>query len=139
MVLTNVRRLLFAVLSLGMIGTGTELLLLDHVESWTQLVPIALLAVALIALLWVAAAAAPAATSLFQLVMALFVAAGLLGLVLHYRGAEAFQREVDPTLKGRALFWKTVRAKAPPALAPASMIGLGLVGFAYTQTVRREE
>jgi hypothetical protein len=137
--LNNVRRLLFGVLSLGMIGTGTELLLLDHFESWMQLVPLALLAVALIVLLWVALAAAPAATSLFQLVMALFVAAGLLGLVLHYRGAEEFQREVDPTLSGRALFWKTVRAKAPPALAPASMIGLGLIGFAYTQTVRRPE
>jgi hypothetical protein len=28
-----------------------------------------------------------------------------------------------------------VRAKAPPALAPASMIGLGLIGFAYTQSL----
>ena len=135
----NVRYLLFAVLLLGMIGTGSELLLLNHVESWAQLVPIALLAGALMCLLWLAAAARPAAAALFQFVMALFVAAGLLGMVLHYRGAAEFQREVDPTLRGRALFWKTVRAKAPPALAPASMIGLGLVGFAYTQSIRREE
>ncbi len=122
-----------------MIGTGSELLLLNHLESWAQIVPIALLACAMIVLVWLGAAARPLAASLFQFVMALFVAAGLLGMVLHYRGAEEFQREVDPTLGGRALFWKTVRAKAPPALAPASMIGLGLVGFAYVQSIRREE
>jgi hypothetical protein len=71
--------------------------------------------------------------------MALCVAAGVIGIVFHYQGAQAFQLEVNPSLDGSALFWKTVRAKAPPALAPASMVGLGLIGFAYTQLVRGEE
>ena len=133
------RRLLLAVLTLGMLGTGSELLLLNHIESWTQQIPLALLAAALLALVWMVAGRGPLASTIFQVIMTLFVAAGLFGVVLHYRGAEAFQLEVDPSLRGGALFWKTVRAKAPPALAPASMIGLGLIGFAYTQIVRREE
>lgn len=133
------RRLLLAVLVLGMTGTGLELLLLSHIESWTQQIPLALLAAALLTLVILVTRRGPLPTMIFQVIMALFVAAGLFGVVLHYRGAEAFQLEVDPTLKGSALFWKTVRAKAPPALAPASMIGLGLIGFAYTQIVRREE
>jgi hypothetical protein len=135
----TVRRLLFAVLLLGMLGTGSELLLLNHVESWTQLIPLALLAAALLTLSWLAGRPGPLPAMLFQLTMVLFVAAGFIGMVLHYQGAQAFQLEVDPSLNGGALFWKTIRAKAPPALAPASMIGLGLIGFAYTQTVRREE
>ncbi len=121
-----------------MLGTGSELLLLNHVESWEQLVPVALLAAALLTLAWLAARQGPLPAMLFQVAMALFVAIGLIGIVLHYAGARAFQLEVDPSLTGSALFWKTVRAKAPPALAPASMIGLGLIGFAYTQIVRRE-
>ena len=120
-----------------MLGTGTELLLLNHVESWLQWTPLALFAAAIPVQLWVAARQNGAAIAVFQIVMTLFLAAGAIGLVLHYRGAQAFQLEVDPSSTGMALFWKTVRAKAPPALAPASMIGLGLVGFAYVETVRR--
>jgi hypothetical protein len=135
----NVRRLLFAVLVLGMLGTGSELLLLNHLENWTQLIPIGLLACAVLALAWLVVRPGSAPMMLFQGTMALFVAAGVIGIVLHYQGARAFQLEVNPSLNGSALFWKTVRAKAPPALAPASMIGLGLIGFAYTQSVRREE
>jgi hypothetical protein len=131
----NVRNLLFAVLLLGMLGTGSELLLLNHLEDGFQLVPVALLGAGLPVLLWLSASRRRLPTTLFQVTMVMFVAAGLLGLVLHYQGAQAFQLEVDPALKGTALFWKTVRAKAPPALAPASMIGLGLIGFAYTQSL----
>jgi hypothetical protein len=65
--------------------------------------------------------------------MALCVASGLLGMVLHYRANVEFQREIDPSLAGTRLFWKVVRAKAPPSLAPGVMAELGLLGllFAY--------
>lgn len=122
-----------------MLGTGAELLLLNHVESLAQLIPLVLLAAALLTLVWLAAGRGRLPAVTFQATMVMFVAAGVIGLVLHYQGAQAFQLEVDPSLKGIALFWKTVRAKAPPALAPASMIGLGLVGFAYTASIRRTE
>ena len=135
----TVRALLLSVLFAGFLGIGAELLLLNHVEAWTQLIPIVLLSLALVLLGWLAAAPGPAAIMAFQLTMVLFVAAGIIGVVLHYQGAQAFQLEVDPSLKGMALFWKTVRAKAPPALAPGSMIGLGLIGFAYTQCFTTNE
>lgn len=132
-----VDRLLLAALVMGMVGTGTELLLIGHVEAWAQLVPVALLALGLLVLLWQVVTPRETPLQVFQVTMVLFMAAGLLGLVFHYQGARAFQLEVDPSLKGSALFWKTVRAQAPPALAPGSMIGLGIVGLAYAQSVRR--
>jgi hypothetical protein len=64
--------------------------------------------------------------------MVLFVVAGALGIYYHYAANVEFQREVDPSLVGTALFWKAMAAKAPPALAPGSMAQLGLIGLAYT-------
>ena len=135
--LLTVRRILFIVLLGGMVGTLTELLLLDHVEEPMQLVPVVLLAVAVLAFGLQASLPARLWTRLFRATMILFVVAGAVGIVLHYHGASEFQLEVDPTLKGAALFWKSVRATAPPALAPASMTGLGLIGLAYMHVARR--
>ena len=39
---------------------------------------------------------------------------------------------MDPQLAGWPLFVKIVTAKAPPALAPASMVMIGLLGLIYT-------
>ncbi len=39
---------------------------------------------------------------------------------------------MDPALSGSALWWKVLRAKAPPALAPGTMVQLGLIGLAYS-------
>ena len=63
--------------------------------------------------------------------MLLFVAAGGFGIVLHYRANVEYQLESDPGLKGRALMWKVLAAKSPPALAPGVMAQLGLLGLAY--------
>jgi hypothetical protein len=52
-------------------------------------------------------------------------------VVLHYRANVEFQREVDPSIAGRALLVKAMKAKAPPALAPGTMTQLGLIGLAY--------
>jgi hypothetical protein len=64
--------------------------------------------------------------------MVLFVVAGALGVYYHYVANVDFQREVDPSVQGMALFWKAMSAKTPPALAPGAMAQLGLIGLAYT-------
>ena len=67
-----------------------------------------------------------------RILMVLFVAAGFIGIVLHYLGNREFQLEMDPEAAGWPLFWKVVTAKSPPALAPASMVMMGLLGLIYT-------
>ena len=57
------------------------------------------------------------------------VRVGGLGAVLHYRANMEFKLEMDPSLSGLALFSSVVRAKAPPAMAPATMVLLGLLGL----------
>lgn len=129
--LDTVRRVLLAILIIGLAGTAIELLLLDHDEEVIQLVPLALIAMAFVTITWHALNPGGASLRLFQIVMVLFIVAGGVGIVLHYRANVEFQREVDPSIAGRALIVKAMKAKAPPALAPGTMAQLGLIGLAY--------
>ena len=129
--LETIRRVLLAILIIGLVGTAAELLLLDHDEEAIQLVPLALIAIAFVAIAWHALDQGGASLRLFQIVMVLFIVAGGVGMVLHYRANVEFQREVDPSIGGRVLVVKAMKAKAPPALAPGTMSQLGLIGLAY--------
>jgi hypothetical protein len=129
--LGGIRRMLLAILLVGMTGTAVELLLLDHYEDLTQLIPLILIATGLVVVVWNAVGRARMSVAAVQIVMVLFVASGLLGVYFHYAANVEFQLEMDPALSGSALWWKVLRAKAPPALAPGTMVQLGLIGLAY--------
>lgn len=130
--LRTMRRLLLAVVALAMLGTALDLVLLAHYEEIWQWLPLALIAAALPATAWLWRAGTAPAIAGFRIAMVLLVAAGFAGLVLHYTGNREFQQEMDPALAGWALFTAVVTAKAPPALAPASMIQLGVIGLLAT-------
>ena len=114
------RRLLLAVLTLGLLGTGAELVAFDHFEDVWQAIPIGLILVALAVVFWNATAVSPASVRAMQLLMGAFVAAGLLGIYLHYVGNLEFQLEMDPSQSRWALFTNVIQAKAPPSLAPGT-------------------
>jgi hypothetical protein len=124
--------LLLAIIVVVMIGTATDLLLLEHYESGWQLAPLILVAAGLIAAAGCAITGRSHAVVVWRIVMVLFVASGLLGILLHYSGNVEFQKELDPSQRGWALFVKAITAKAPPALAPAVMVQIGLLGLLYT-------
>ncbi|MEW6320678.1 MAG: hypothetical protein AB1635_06280 [Acidobacteriota bacterium] len=125
--------LLLATLVFGLVGTGVELSLIGHYEDALQLVPLALIAAALAASAWRAAAPdSSPALRVFQALMAALIVAGAAGAVLHFRGSMEFQLEMDPSLAGFDLAMKVLQAKSPPTLAPGSMAVLGLVGIAST-------
>lgn len=125
-----VRRILLATLVLGLVGTGLELLLLEHFEDWRQMIPLGLIAAALLVLVWHAVQRGPAPVQVLQVLMLVFVLAGVLGLTLHYRGNAEFEREMYPDLAGMELFRESMMG-ATPALAPGTMIQLALIGLAY--------
>ena len=127
------RRLLLAILLFGMIGTLTDLLLIGHDEDAWQWIPIVLLGLAVAASVAMLAAGerrAPGLTGAFRAAMVLLIASGALGSVLHFQANREFKLEMDPSLRGFALFSSVIRAKTPPSLAPATMVLLGLVGLA---------
>jgi len=128
--LGRIRRLLLFILLLGITGTGTELLLLGHYEDSVQLAPLALFALSLVVLACHGVSRGRAGLRAVQLVMALFVASGALGIYLHYRGNVEFELEMYPERRGFELF-REAMSGATPALAPGTMILLGLIGLVY--------
>jgi hypothetical protein len=126
------RRLMLILLTAAMIGTAADLALLDHYEDFWQIVPLGVLALGLLSVAAAATKGGAGTVLLMRVTMALFIAAGLLGMGLHYIGNSEFQLEMDPSLHGWSLFTKSVTSKAPPALAPAAMIQMGLLGLLYT-------
>jgi hypothetical protein len=131
-VLAAIRKILFAIVLLGLLGTTAELILLNHTEEARQWIPLVLLAVALIAFTWHGINFGAFNTRLIRWLMIGFVGAGLVGIYFHFQGSAEFKLESNPSLRGWPLFWAAIRAKTPPLLAPGAMIQLGLLGWAYT-------
>ena len=128
------RAFVLAAFLLGVAGTAAELLLVNHTETFWQALPLLLMGLSLVPLVFVRSRASSTATlclRIFQVIMILFMLSGLIGLYLHYDGKVEFKLEVDPSLKGWALFRDAMKGAMPPALAPAAMIQFGLLGLAY--------
>lgn len=125
------KRLLLAAFLLSLVGTGAELLLLEHTQDWWQLLPVVLIGIGLIAIAWYGTTKSPASKYFLQGVMVFFLVSGGLGLALHYNGNMEFELEMYPSMKGIELVWETLKG-ATPVLAPGTMIATGLLGWAYT-------
>ena len=123
---------MLGLLVLGLVGIGTELILMAHYEDSWQLTPLVLIAAALVVVGWHLIQSGPAALRALQAAMALCIVAGAIGVILHYLGNLEFQLEMDPSQSHWSLFTKAMHAKVPPALAPGVMAQLGLLGLLYT-------
>lgn len=128
--LDTIRRVLLWTLLAGSIGTLLELLLIGHDEMLAQFAPLVLLGAGIIVTIWTLIGARAPALRTLQVLMALFVVSGVIGVVLHYKGNEEFELERSPTRSGMSLIVKTLTG-ATPVLAPGSMSLLGIVGLAF--------
>jgi hypothetical protein len=124
------RRALLAVLLLGLVGTSTELVLLKHYEDQLQLIPLALMGLALLVVGWHIVRPGRASVRVFQGAMAAFAASGATGVFLHYRGNVEWELERSPGVAGLELFRLAITG-ATPTLAPGTMLQLGLIGLLY--------
>jgi hypothetical protein len=127
----SVRQLILALVLFGIIGLEIELALLRHAESFSQWLPHISLLLGLVVTVAVYFRPQPMVLRVFQVIMALYLVVGALGVYLHYRGNVEFALERDPSLSGLRLFWKALRG-ATPALAPGALAQLGLLGLLYT-------
>jgi hypothetical protein len=133
-VLERLRLWVLGVLVLGLIGTVTELILLEHYEQPLQFVPLVLIVLGVVVLAWYAMRQATASLRALQIIMGLFVLAGFAGMAAHFNGSAEYQLELDPEMGNWELLEKILHAKAPPLLAPGMMLQMGLLGLAYAFT-----
>ena len=131
------RRALFGILVLGVTGTLAELLLLKHFEDIWQWLPVVLLGSAFVLLLLNAITDAKAARLSLEGVMALMIAAGVIGLSMHLSWNMEWELERAPELTGWPLLRDALMG-ATPSLAPGAMIQLGLIGLLHGYLQRRE-
>lgn len=129
--LAIIRAVLAAIFLFGSIGSGFELVLLEHVEGFWQSVPVVLIVVGVAALGVLSTRPGVATVRAFQAAMWLFVASGVVGVVMHYQVNVAFELELNPDAAGWDLLWESLKG-ATPSLAPGTMTLLGTIGLAYT-------
>ncbi len=125
------RRLIMAVVIVGIVGIGAELVLLEHWESALQWTPlIALIAATLVIL---SAGIHPTRTRILALriVMLALVLVGILGIGLHWRSNALLELEMNPSAEGWP-FIRRVLFGGTPLLAPGAIMHLGLIGLAAT-------
>jgi hypothetical protein len=127
----HLRRWILGVMVLGLLGTVTELVLLEHYEEPLQWVPVGLIGLALVTIAWHVTGNSATSRRVFHVLMWLFVLAGFAGFAAHFHGSAEFQLESDPGMDIYTLIEKVMRAKAPPLLAPGMMLQMGLLGLAY--------
>lgn len=129
--LTLIRTVLGAALAIGAIGTAAELLLLGHYDDIEQLIPLGLLGLVCLTLVWHGLDRGALPLRSLQMLAALCIISGALGVYYHYTGNVEFELEMYPDTAGMALVKKAMQG-ATPALAPGTMVELGLIGLAYT-------
>ena len=125
---STLRRLVLIVLTIGIVGVGFELILLDHMEDNWQWAPIVLLAAALPISIWLIRSPGFAAVRTYQVMMVLFIISGFTGQWLHYQGNMEFELEMYPSREGLELVWEALGG-AYPSLAPGTMTLIGLLGL----------
>jgi len=122
------RRLAFYLLLFATLGTGVELIFLEHFEDPWQWAPLALLGVGLVLGTTVALRPSRAAVRSLQLLMMGYLLSGVVGLYLHLKANVEFELELRPTMANAELILETLMG-AIPALAPGEMVQLGLLGL----------
>ena len=118
----------------GSLGLLAELLLLGHLEGWTQWIPLVLLVAATIAGLDWLRDARPNARRRLHVSGWLLALSGLIGTVLHVRGNWEFELEMYPDMRALELFAESMTG-ATPALAPGALLILGLMAAIVTKPV----
>ncbi len=125
----RMRLKILALLVLGSLGLGAELVLMEHDEGWRQALPLWALGAAVVALVGYAFAGRGMACNVMRCAMLGLIICGLAGVYLHYVSNEEFQRELNPSLRGWGLMLATMRSHSPPSLAPAALLLLGAIGW----------
>ena len=130
-VLSRLRRFLLATSGFLLAGTVAELLLVDHTEDRTQLIPFVLCGLGLLCV--GAAFFRPRRGVLLALraVALLAVLGSLYGVYEHVWGNLSLQREVNPTATGGELFWSALDG-GNPLLAPGVLTLAAALALAAT-------
>lgn len=136
--MSKLKRVILIAFLFMALGTGMELYLLDHYEDTQQLIPILCIAISLVAALVLFYRRNKTTISLFKGLLFLTALSGVYGVYLHLQANYEFELEMKPSLSGWELFTESLSG-ALPALAPASMVALALIGYSYYLLLKHQQ
>lgn len=131
LVLSRLRRFMLGTSGLLFAGTVAELLLVDHAESFTQLIPFALCGLGLLAAAAALFRPRRAALLALRVVSALAALGSLYGVYEHVAGNVALQREVNPNAAGFEFLMGALDG-GNPLLAPGVLTLAAALALAAT-------
>jgi len=129
--LDNIRNLLLYLCALGLLGTGVELLLMEHTEEFTQLIPLIVIGIGLVSIIAHKILNSKGSLLFIKSIMLVTAISGFAGMIFHFNSNMEFAIELSPELSGFDLFLKTIKGTTPPTLAPGNMTLLGCLGLIY--------
>ncbi|TDQ33363.1 hypothetical protein [Zeaxanthinibacter enoshimensis] len=132
------RQVIVAALLFMMVGTGLELVLIDHYEDLLQLIPLVCIALAMVLVLVLLFYRTRFTIGFFKLVLGVSALSGLYGTFLHLQANYEFEQEMQPTADDWHLLVESLSG-ALPALAPGSMIVLALLGYSYITLINQKQ
>jgi len=121
-----------------MLGTVSELYLLDHYEDTLQFIPILCIGLLLLLVLVLFVYQSRFLNQGFKIFFVLTASSGIYGAFLHLQANYEFELEMTPTLSGWDLFVESLFG-ALPALAPLSMVVLALIGYSYLILINHKQ
>lgn len=111
-------------------GILMELYLLGHYEDTQQLIPIFCVATAILLVMVLFFKQTRLILGILKSVLGLTAVSGIYGTYLHLVANYEFEQEMTPGASPWELLVESLTG-ALPALAPASMIVLALIGYSY--------
>lgn len=130
-VLLRLRRFLLIMSALLLVGTLSELWLINHMEDRLQLIPFALCGLGLVAIFVAMLRPRRAALLGLRACMGLLVLGSFIGVYLHLEGNLGFQRELHPNATTGDLLMGTLGG-ANPLLAPGILALTAALAIAAT-------
>lgn len=134
----GVKTTIMVALLFMLLGTATELYLLEHFEDTLQLIPLLCIGVSLLLLGLFYVWRVPILRTMLTVVLILTGLSGVYGTFLHLRANYEFELEMTPGAEGWDLFKESLSG-ALPALAPFSMVVLALIGYSYLLLIKQEK
>ncbi len=129
--LALLRRIVLAILAFEALGLIAELVLLGHDKTPPQMIPLVLLGLVIVSSLMAYNARSAAVLRAFQVAMALLMLGGAFGVWEHLESNIAFSLELHPQMGLLQRAWDVLKG-ATPALAPGTLVQMGLLGLAFT-------
>lgn len=128
-VLARLRRFLLVFSALLFVGALVELWLVGHRKDFVQLLPFALCALALAAVLLVLLLPRRVPVVALRVCMGLVMLGSLFGVYEHFTNNVAFEREIDPNASGGDVV-KAAISGANPLLAPGILAAAAILAIA---------